>query len=53
MAASSGIAVRALSPMLLAGGRDRGLLLGYSQLPLERIDEAVESLARVIGRDGG
>ncbi len=53
MAASHGIAVRALSPMLLAGGRDRGLLLGYGRLPLERIDEAVESLAGVIGRDGG
>ncbi len=53
MAASHGIAVRALSPMLLAGGRDRGLLLGYGRLPLERINEAVESLARVIGRDGG
>ena len=52
-AGGRGIGVRALSPMLLAGGPDRGLLLGYGRLPPERIDEAVEALAVAIRRDAG
>jgi len=47
-AADRGIGVRALSPMLLAGGDQRGLLLGYGRLPAERIDDAVVGLETII-----
>jgi GntR family transcriptional regulator/MocR family aminotransferase len=48
-AARRRIRVQALSPMLLLGEPDRGLLLGYGRLPAERIDEAVAALAAVLG----
>jgi GntR family transcriptional regulator / MocR family aminotransferase len=47
-AATSGIAVRALSPMLLSDPSDRGLLLGYGRLPAEVADDAVAALADVL-----
>ena len=48
-AAARGIGVRALSPMLLEDGPDRGLLLGYGRLAADRIEDAVEALASVLG----
>jgi GntR family transcriptional regulator/MocR family aminotransferase len=47
-AGQRGIGIRALSPMLLGGERDRGLLLGYGRVATERINEAVEALTAVI-----
>jgi GntR family transcriptional regulator/MocR family aminotransferase len=51
--ARRGINVRALSPSYLPGAErgstpDRGLLLGYSRLPVPRIDDAVAALAEVV-----
>ncbi|MBA2254523.1 MAG: aminotransferase class I/II-fold pyridoxal phosphate-dependent enzyme, partial [Chloroflexi bacterium] len=51
-AASHGIRVSALSPMSLVEVADRGLVLGYGRLPVERIDDAVAALAAVL-HDGG
>ena len=50
-AASRGIRVDPLSAMLLDGGPDRGLLLGYGRLPEEHIDEAVAALAGSLPAD--
>ena len=44
--------VEPLSPMSLVGAPERGLVLGYSRLPAERIDAAVASLAEVMGSVG-
>jgi hypothetical protein len=41
-----------MSPMSLVGAPDRGLVLGYSRLPAERIDGAVAALADVMGSVG-
>ncbi|HEX5148971.1 MAG TPA: PLP-dependent aminotransferase family protein [Candidatus Limnocylindrales bacterium] len=51
-AAERGIRVRALSPLHLEPSPERGLLLGYGRLVEERIDEAVDALARVLRRVG-
>ena len=52
-AAGRGIGVRALFPMQLAGGPQRGPLLGYGRLTVDRIDDAVEALAAVVGPGAG
>ncbi len=52
-AAGRGIGVRALSPMQLAGSPQRGLLLGYGRLTVDRIGDAVEALAAVVGPGAG
>jgi GntR family transcriptional regulator / MocR family aminotransferase len=55
-AAARGVRVEALSPMSLVAAPERGLVLGYSRLPAERIEDAVEALvgilreARALGR---
>ncbi|MPZ93809.1 MAG: aminotransferase class I/II-fold pyridoxal phosphate-dependent enzyme [Propionibacteriales bacterium] len=43
-----GIGVRALSPMLLASGPERGLVLGYGRLRPDSIYKAVAALARIV-----
>jgi GntR family transcriptional regulator/MocR family aminotransferase len=50
--AEGGVRVEALSPMSLVGATDRGLVLGYSRLPAERMDRAVRRLADVIRSTG-
>jgi GntR family transcriptional regulator/MocR family aminotransferase len=47
-AEARGVRVEALSPMSLIGGPERGLVLGYSRLSVERIDGAVATLAEVL-----
>ena len=51
-AADRGVRVDALSPMSLVGAPDRGLVLGYSRLPVERMDAAVERLAAIMRATG-
>jgi GntR family transcriptional regulator/MocR family aminotransferase len=51
-AAEHGIRVEPLSPMSLVGGPDRGLVLGYSRLPGERMDAAVARLAEILRTTG-
>jgi GntR family transcriptional regulator / MocR family aminotransferase len=51
-AEARGVRVEALSPMSLVAAPERGLVLGYSRLPAERIDEAVVGLAGIL-RDAG
>jgi GntR family transcriptional regulator/MocR family aminotransferase len=52
VAADRGMRVEPMSPMSLVGAPDRGLVLGYSRLPAERIDGAVAALADVMGSVG-
>jgi GntR family transcriptional regulator/MocR family aminotransferase len=47
-AAGREMRVEPLSPMSLVDAPDRGLVLGYSRLPVERIDGAVAGLAEVM-----
>jgi GntR family transcriptional regulator/MocR family aminotransferase len=44
-AAERGIGVNPLSPMSLSGAPERGLVLGYSRITVERVDAAVRALA--------
>jgi GntR family transcriptional regulator / MocR family aminotransferase len=50
--AKRGVRVEALTPMSLVGAPDRGLVLGYSRLPAERMEEAVTLLADVMRSTG-
>jgi GntR family transcriptional regulator/MocR family aminotransferase len=52
LAARRGIGVKALSPMSLAHGSERGLVLGYSRLTADRIDDAVVALAATLADAG-
>jgi GntR family transcriptional regulator/MocR family aminotransferase len=47
-AASRGIRLRPLSPLVLTGPPQHGLLLGYARLSPAKIDAAVEALAALI-----
>jgi GntR family transcriptional regulator / MocR family aminotransferase len=47
-AEARGVRVEALSPMSLVAAPERGLVLGYSRLPVERIDEAVRQLEEIL-----
>jgi len=51
-AEARGVRVEALSPMSLVAAPERGLVLGYSRLPAERIDGAVEVLAEILREAG-
>jgi GntR family transcriptional regulator / MocR family aminotransferase len=51
-AEARGVRVEALSPMSLVAASERGLVLGYSRLPAERIDGAVEMLAEILREAG-
>jgi GntR family transcriptional regulator/MocR family aminotransferase len=51
-AAKRGVRVRALSTLAVTASPERGLLLGYGRLPVERIDEAVAMLAESLGGAG-
>ena len=51
-AEARGVRVEALSPMSLVAAPERGLVLGYSRLPAERIDDAVVGLGGIL-RDAG
>ena len=51
-AAAKGVRIEALSPMSLVTAPERGLVLGYSRLPLERIEDAVGGLAVVLREAG-
>jgi GntR family transcriptional regulator/MocR family aminotransferase len=51
-AAERGVRVDALTPMSLVGAHERGLVLGYSRLPAERMPEAVALLADVLRSAG-
>ena len=51
-AEARGVRVEALSPMSLVAAPERGLVLGYSRLPAERIDEAVEGLVEILREAG-
>jgi GntR family transcriptional regulator/MocR family aminotransferase len=48
LAGAWGIGVRALSAMSLAGQPERGLVLGYGRLGMERVDAAVAALSSVL-----
>lgn len=49
-AAESGVTVSALSNYYATPTRDRGLLLGFSAVPVEKMPEGVELLAKVLNR---
>ena len=51
-AAANGIGVRALSTMSLVGEGERGLVLGYGRLAVERIGAAVDALSSVLRESG-
>jgi GntR family transcriptional regulator/MocR family aminotransferase len=51
-AAERGIGVNPLSPMCRSGPVERGLVVGYSRLTVERIDEAVAALAECLADVG-
>jgi GntR family transcriptional regulator/MocR family aminotransferase len=51
-AEARGVRIEALSPMSLVAAPERGLVLGYSRLPAERIDDAVEGLAEILREFG-
>jgi GntR family transcriptional regulator/MocR family aminotransferase len=52
LAAGRGIGVRALSAMTLTGAVDRGLLLGYGRLTVERLGVAVVGLGSTLDEAG-
>jgi GntR family transcriptional regulator/MocR family aminotransferase len=51
-AATRGVRVEALSPMSLVAAPERGLVLGYSRLPAERIESAVDGLVGILREAG-
>jgi GntR family transcriptional regulator/MocR family aminotransferase len=51
-AAERGIGVKPLSPMSRVGAPERGLVLGYSHMTVERIDRAVGALAACLADAG-
>jgi GntR family transcriptional regulator/MocR family aminotransferase len=51
-AAARGVRIEALSPMSLVAAPERGLVLGYSRLPAERIEGAVETLVEILREAG-
>jgi GntR family transcriptional regulator/MocR family aminotransferase len=51
-AAQRGVRVTALSAMSLVDSPDRGLVLGYGRLPVERVEDAVTSLAASLSDAG-
>lgn len=52
VAAERGIGVNPLSPMSRCGPLERGLVVGYSRLTVERIDAAVAALAQCLSDAG-
>jgi GntR family transcriptional regulator / MocR family aminotransferase len=52
VAAAGGIGVSPLSPRSLTGPPERGLVLGYSRLSVERIETAVVALASCLAEAG-
>ena len=52
VAAERGIGVNPLSPMSRSGTLERGLVVGYSRLTVERIDGAVAALAECLAEAG-
>ena len=52
VAAERGIGVNPLSPMSRSGAPERGIVLGYSRLTVERIDAAVAALAACLADAG-
>jgi GntR family transcriptional regulator / MocR family aminotransferase len=51
-AAARGVRIEALSPMSLVAAPERGLVLGYSRLPAEWIEGAVETLVEILREAG-
>jgi GntR family transcriptional regulator / MocR family aminotransferase len=51
-AAARGVRVEALSPMSLVAASERGVILGYSRLPTERIEGAVDGLVGILREAG-
>jgi GntR family transcriptional regulator/MocR family aminotransferase len=51
-AAERGVRIEALSPMSLVAAPERGLILGYSRLPAERIEGAVDTLVEILREAG-